>query len=138
MDIGKERWLALGEAMGWVQGDAPAVPQPGIAIADRAALDAALAEAQGGEIFRLADAEFGALEIKRQWDDPVTIIGGTFGSADGGTFGGRATLARGAVRRWFGRLRRFAGGAFRMFWHGMSFARMRSVRQGERLVRFDR
>ncbi|WP_136686194.1 right-handed parallel beta-helix repeat-containing protein, partial [Falsirhodobacter xinxiangensis] len=84
-DIGKERWLALGETMGWVQGDAPPVPLPGIAIANRAALDAALAGATGGEIFRLADDDFGSLEIKRQWADPVTIIGGTFGSVKLGT-----------------------------------------------------
>ncbi|MDH2328702.1 right-handed parallel beta-helix repeat-containing protein [Cereibacter sp. SYSU M97828] len=84
-DIGKQRWLALGEAMGWVQGDAAAVPLPGIAISGRAALDAALAKAQGGEVFRLDDADFGALEIKRQWTDPITIIGGSFGSVKLGT-----------------------------------------------------
>lgn len=57
-------------------------PLPGIAIADRAALDAALAGAKGGEVFRLAAGDYGDLTVKPNFADAVTLI-----STDGADFG---------------------------------------------------
>ncbi|WP_136682857.1 right-handed parallel beta-helix repeat-containing protein [Falsirhodobacter xinxiangensis] len=58
-------------------------PSVGVMIADRAALDAALASAKGGELFRLAAGHYGSIEIKPNFAVPVTLQSdgsATFGS----------------------------------------------------------
>lgn len=53
-------------------------PLPGIPVANRVELDAALSVAEAGDVFRLAGGDYGNLEIRRVLN--VTISGGSFGS----------------------------------------------------------
>lgn len=54
---------------------APAA-RAGMAIANPSQLEAAIATAQGGEVFTLAPGDYGGLSISRRFDPPVTLQGG--------------------------------------------------------------
>lgn len=76
-----ERMRELHTEMGVLLAGMPnASPAKGTKITDRAGLDAALAAAKGGEVIELAPGDYGNLEWKPNFANPVTLVGGSFGS----------------------------------------------------------
>lgn len=48
-------------------------PQPGATVANPSALEAAIATAQGGEVFQLAPGNYGTLAIRQPFGNPITL-----------------------------------------------------------------